>query len=115
MKDTKYKEIFKLKEMLEKLDMNPPIKFIDRTLPNRYFGIWEMVEDTWVQTEYNEKYQILVFKKNGDRFMSIIEGWGTYGSEDDKLEIMASFNNGDVRGYLTAQEVYDLILNNYEV
>ena len=107
---TKYKEIFKLKEMLEKLDLNPPIEFFDRNITDTtvsFVGLWCL--------ETFERYQILVYKKNGKRFMSIIEGYGTYGADDDKLEIMADFIEDDVMGHLTAQEVFDLILNNYEV
>lgn len=53
-------------------------------------------------------YQILVPEYDFD----VIEHWGSYGHEDDLLEIMGLYTEeecgGDsVKGYLTAQEIFD--------
>ena len=66
-------------------------------------------------------WHIIVYKENGDRLVSAIEGWGTYGysSEDDCLfgpksdliEIMGLLTpeekeHNSVVGWLTAEEVF---------
>lgn len=70
---SKYKAIFKLKKMLEK--ENIPFKFCDYSVTN---GI------------KLEHYQI-IYPATGERWISVIEGFGTYGNEVDKLEIMGGF------------------------
>lgn len=60
-------------------------------------------------------YQIIVFDKDGERMVSAIEGMGTYGAEDDLIEIMGLLTPEEeecdsVRGHLTAQEVFDRIV-----
>lgn len=50
------------------------------------------------------------------RIISVIEGIGTYGEADDKLEIMGGLTeeeaeNDDVAGWLTAENVFERIKN----
>ena len=64
-------------------------------------------------------WQVIVFDKNGDRLVSAIEGWGTYGytplfgPPSDLIEIMGLLTPGEeqrglggVIGWLTAEEVF---------
>ena len=87
-----YTEIFRLKEMLEK--NNIEFEFIDRNKK---------------QLEMHESYQIIC-TNNNKRFISVIQGTYTYGSREDKLEIMGllteeEMQDDGVLGYLTAEEV----------
>ena len=88
-----YKEIFRLKEMLEKAKI--PFEFKEMTM--------------------QKGYQISYPASNG-RVCSCVEHSFSYGNEEDKLEIMGLLTDveqsedvGDeysVKGYLTAEEVY---------
>lgn len=60
-------------------------------------------------------YQVIVFYKDGERMISAVEGMGTYGAEDDLIEIMGLLTPEEealdsVVGFLTAQEVFDRII-----
>lgn len=96
----KYKEIFKLKKMLE--DENIEHEFIDRSITG---------------TRYNsEKYQICCPNCGEDRYISIIEGDISYGSEEDKLEIQGLMTDEEyeydaVVGHLSAENVLERIKN----
>lgn len=72
---SKYKEIFKLNEMLTEAKIEH--QFIDRGHPE-------------IMPEF-ESYQILC-PNDKDRYISVIEGRGTYGNKEDKLEIMRTIN-----------------------
>lgn len=77
-----YKEIFKLKRMLEA--NNIPFEFLDRSVPN--------AETISLSPELWEFYQIgypSLDSKN--RWISVVEGFGSHGAEHDKLEIMGRF------------------------
>lgn len=116
MKSKKYKEIFKLKRMLEK--ENIPFEWTE------CFGYpeSEIKKLREIAPDISEHYQICYpCKDDGKRWISVIEGFGTYGSEQDRLEIMGGFtpwekyDNGDsVIGYLTANNVFERIKRNYE-
>ena len=104
---TKYKEIFKLKKMLE--DANIPFGFSDHSVESKTFTTGKF-----------EHYQIC-YPNNVNRWVSVIEGNATYGSEKDKLEIMGGCTpleefekREDVIGYLTAKNVFKRIKNHYE-
>lgn len=91
----KYKEIFRLKEMLEKEN----IPFIFR---NVFDGFQICYPDTKKQRE-----------------CSVIEHKGSYGHNQDKLEIMGLLTdkeviNDDVVGYLTAEDVFNRIYKHYK-
>lgn len=109
---SKYKEIFKLKRMLEKEGI--PFEFIegfgyDKRLLSEYPDIMD---------HYQLCYPVFDPEK---RVVSVIGGFGAHGYEQDKLEIMGlltpyeRFYHGDsVVGYLTAKNVFKRIKNHYE-
>ena len=127
---SKYKEIFKLKEMLEKAEI--PYIFIDRFEENR-----KLMKNNEYLNEYlkdKEYYQILLFNDfrevmehyntykvfdNEKIIISIVQGYGTYGEEDDLLEIMGLLTEeeekiDDVTGYLTAEDVFNRIVKYFK-
>ena len=119
MKSKKYKEIFKLKKMLE-----------DAEIPFSWIENWDYDEEKLknfkkIAPDLIEHYQICYPVFDPDhRWISVIEGFGTYGAEQDKLEIMGGFtpwemyeqdlNEGSVMGYLTANNVFNRIKKNWE-
>lgn len=96
-----YREIFVLKEMLEKAKI--PFEFREMTM--------------------QKGYQISYPSKSG-RVCSCVEHSFSYGHTEDKLEIMGLLTDleqlddvGDecsVKGYLTAEEVYKRIYIHYK-
>lgn len=100
----KYKEIFKLKEMLEKEKI--PFDFFEMDAGARYFM------PDWEHWHLN-------YPSRTHTIISAIEGFGTYGEQDDKLEIMGGLTpdeeaSGDpVIGWLTAEDVFERIKNDY--
>ena len=127
---SKYKEIFKLKEMLEKAEI--PYIFFDRFEENR-----KLMKNNEYLNEYlkdKEYYQILLFNDfrevmdhyntykvfdNEKRIISIVQGYGTYGEEDDLLEIMGLLTEEEekidsVTGYLTAEDVFNRIVKDFK-
>ena len=95
---SKYKEIFKLEDMLNQEGID--YDFYDRS------------DDFSFGDIHKEHYQILIHK-NGERLVSVIEGCATYGNEQDKLEIMGlTENEYDVEGWLSAEEVFKRIKAN---
>ena len=110
----KYKEIFKLKKMLENAKI--PFDFIIG------FGYPEEIRKMYPLI--CEHYQIC-YPSEKDRWISVIEGLGTYGGDFDKLEIMGGLTplesyqkytteEDEVIGYLTAKNVFNRIKNHYE-
>ena len=96
----KYKEIFKLKRMLEKESI--PFEFVE--------GFGYGPEMKKIYPDLLEHYQICY-----------PEGFGTHGGEQDKLEIMGlltpweRYNHGDsVIGWLTAENVFKRIKKDWE-
>lgn len=94
----KYKEIFKLKKMLE--DAKIPFDFYERDAKMR------AIIPEW------EHWHINYPSKKGC-IISAIEGTGTYGAEDDKLEIMGGLTEEEakhdtVEGWLTAETAEDV-------
>lgn len=92
-----YKEIFKLKEMLEKAQI--PFVF------KEHKGI-------------RDGYQIL-YPKYDVRICSVIEHSYSYGNEKDLLEIMGLLTDEEseydsVKGYLSAENVFERIKKDYE-
>ena len=127
---SKYKEIFKLKEMLEKAEI--PYIFIDRFEEDR-----KLMKNNEYLNEYlkdKEYYQILLFDDfrevmeryntykvfdNEKIIISIVQGYGTYGEEDDLLEIMGLLTEEEekidsVTGYLTAEDVFNRIVKYFK-
>lgn len=91
----KYKEIFRLKEMLEKEN----IPFVFRDL--------------------FDGFQICYPDKDcKNRICSVIEHDGSYGHNQDELEIMGLRSDEEtddvVLGYLTAEDVFNRIYKHYK-
>ena len=109
---SKYKEIFKLKRMLEKEDI--PFKFIE------CFGYDKRLLSAY--PDIMDHYQICYPVFDPDhRVISVIGGFGAHGAEQDKLEIMGlltpweKYNHGDsVIGWLTAENVFKRIKKDWE-
>ena len=96
----KYTEIFKLKEMLEQHDI--PFVFKNRSFDNGEWGIWEDYQICYP----NDCYVT--------RVCSVIEGEGSYGNAQNKLEIMGLLTASEllddsVKGWLTAEDVFERI------
>ena len=97
----KYKEIFKLKKMLE--DAKIPFDFYERDV------------DIEVKTIIPEwEHWHINYPSKKDCVISAIEGTGTYGAEEDKLEIMEELTEEEVKhdtveGCLTAEDVFNRI------
>ena len=109
-KKTKYKEIFKLKRMLEK----EGIYFEFREgfgLSKDFLGLYPSIEH----------YQIC-YPSDSHRWISVIEGIGTYGAEQDLLEIQGGLTPEEEKevglsriiGSLTAQDVFERIKNHHK-
>lgn len=120
---TKYKEIFKLKRMLE--DANIPFDWIEGWGYND--ELMRALKKEFPDSSI-DRYQICYpkgsFHNEETRWISVVEGFGTFGAEQDRLEIMGGFTpierfyedckKDDVKGYLTAQNVFTRIKNNWE-
>lgn len=108
-----YKEIFKLKVMLDKA--NIPYEFLDRSFID--------YDEHKLQYPF---YQIIVYEPNQEdieepiRLISVIQGYGTYGENKDLLEIQGLLTNKErkldgVAGYLSASNVFKRIKKNYRI
>lgn len=105
------KEIFRLKRMLEKAEI--PFEFIE------HFGY-----DKRLLVKYPdlmEHYHICYPVQGEGQRISVIEGLGTHGREQDRLEIMGGltpyeqFYHGDSPiGFLTAENVFKRIKKDWE-
>lgn len=107
----KYKEIFKLKRMLEKAEI--PFEFIE------CFGYDKRLLSAY--PDIMDHYQICYPYKGEYQRISVIGGFGAHGADQDKLEIMGlltpweRYNHGDsVIGYLTAENVFKRIQKDWE-
>lgn len=93
--DSAYQEILKLDKMLTAAN-------IPHTLVKMFDG-----------------WQVIYPKDGARRVMDAIEHFGSYGNEQDKLEIMGLLTpeekkNDTVLGYLTAQDVFKRIKKHWE-
>ena len=108
----KYKEIHKLHEML--LEAGIEHEWRDRRVqfdPVGKVSAWQKSRNV---PEYEWGWQIVVYYPDGERMISAIEGWGTYGEERDLIEIMGLLTPEEskydsVAGYLTAEDVFSRI------
>lgn len=107
---SKYKEIFRLKRMLEKA--NIPFEFIE------CFGYDKRLLS--MCPDIMDHYQICYPHKGEDQKISVIGGFGARGYEHDKLEIMGlltpweRFEGNTVIGWLTAENVFKRIKKDWE-
>lgn len=95
----KYKEIFKLKDMLEKAKI--PFDFFEMDPEAR------KIIPEWEHWHIN-------YPSRDNCIVSVIEGVGSYGEQDDKLEIMGGLTKEEsehdaVVGWLTAENVFERI------
>lgn len=104
------KEIFRLKRMLEKAEI--PFEFIEG------FGHDKSLKEEF--PDLMEHYQIC-YPSRRNMKISVIEGFGTFGREQDRLEIMGGltpweqFHHGDSPiGFLTAENVFKRIKKDWE-
>lgn len=115
MKKSPYKEIFKLKQMLEKEGI--PFDWI----PNWGYSEAQLEKMKLIDSKLVEHYQICYPSKGKNQWISVIGGFGVYGEDEDKLEIMGGFtpwekfnNKDEVIGYLTARNVFNRIKKHYK-
>lgn len=106
----KYNEIFKLKKMLEKEGI--PFDFFDRAPKDP--------ELERLCPDLCEWWQIIypAGASDDERWISVIQNFGSYGHSEDLLEIMGGLtieelNDAPVKGWLTAENVFDRIKSNY--
>ena len=102
-----YKEILRLKEMLEKA--NIPFEFTDD-----FFGAKRTANKFLSTRRFYPAYQIRL-----NKYLDVIEHFGSYGQENDLLEIMGGLTieeleNDSVLGFLTAEEVFKRFKYCYE-
>lgn len=111
-----YKEILKLKEMLEKA--NIPFKFTDDLFNTKsiHIELRQQIQDA-IKDQY-PAYSIQIIK-NGKVLCDAVEHTLSYGNKEDLLEIMGGLTeeeqeNDSVLGYLTAKEVFKRFKYCYE-
>lgn len=91
------KEIFRLKEMLEK--ENIPFEFVENEEMEGY------------QIAYPKYYKSTSIIQCD---ISVVQHKYSYGNDDNLLEIWDMRNNYDVEGYLSAEFVFERIRKRYE-
>lgn len=107
-------EIERLHKMLT--DAGIEHEWLDRTPPGEMPRRWFGEEIVW-------GWQIIVYKEDGERLVSAIEGYGSYGygsgfdlgESNDLIEIMGLLTpeeeeHDSVAGWLTAEEVFRRIM-----
>lgn len=112
MSETKYTEIFRLKEMLEQAEI--PFVYTDRSYQ---FDI-PLFDGTTKFTHYHIEYPEGM--PTDKRVCSVIQGYGSYGGQANLLEIMGLLTpeeeqDDSVCGWLTAEEVFERIKKHYEM
>lgn len=111
-----YKEIFRLKKMLE--EANIPSKFTDDLFNTKsiHIELRQQIQDA-IKDQY-PAYSIQIIK-NGKVLCDAVEHTLSYGNKEDLLEIMGGLTeeeqeNDSVLGYLTAKEVFKRFKYCYE-
>ena len=105
-RETPYTEIFKLREMLELAEI--PFYFYDRSIKDPQF-----IEGTSFLCRCWDSFQIECYNEKGERYISVIEGYGSFGQSANMLEIMGLLKKDEsppVQGWLSAEEVFNRIL-----
>jgi hypothetical protein len=111
MTETKYTEIFRLKEMLEQAEI--PFVYTDRSFP----FTTPLCDGTTKFAHYHIEYPEGM--PTDKRVCSVIQGYGSYGGQANLLEIMGLLTpkeeqENSVCGFLTAEEVFERIKHHYE-
>ena len=111
-----YKEILKLKEMLEK--ENIPFEFTDDFFNTKsiHIEVKQQIQDL-IKDQY-PAYAITI-SKNGKYLCDAIQHTLSYGNKQDKIEICGALTveeseNDTVLGYLSAEEVFKRFKYCYE-
>ncbi|MBP5410895.1 MAG: hypothetical protein J6Y26_03185 [Lachnospiraceae bacterium] len=104
----KYTAIFKLKDMLTAAGI--PFEFMDRT--NTFHESFQIIYPSLAMWRGKWDGKDVDFPVNA--MCSVVEGFGTYGAEQDLLEIMGLLTpeeeeNGSVTGFLTPENVFERI------
>lgn len=104
-----YKEIFKLKVMLD--NENIPYEFFDRSMVDEYILKYPFYQIIVYEPIFNQQEDLT-------RLISVVQGYETYGNKEDLLEIQGcmtskELNYDSVLGSLTAKEVFRRIKKNY--
>lgn len=114
-----YKEIFRIKKMLE--EANIPFKFTDDLFHIKDKVLKDTVSNIIYFRKYYPSYQIIIYKNDAkeERICDAIQHCGSYGNQQDLLEIMGGLTekeqeNDSVLGYLTAEEVFKRFKQCYE-
>ena len=91
---------------------------------NEILKLKDLIEKEGIPFEFETRkdgYQLVYpsFSSNGNFICSVVEFPGTYGYEDDKLEIMGlltfdEYTYDTVVGHLTAEDVFERIKKHYE-
>lgn len=92
-------EILKLKALLD-----------DNEIEYEY-----QVRDNPIKMNGCDKHRQITISQNGEKIISVIQGFGTYGNEENLLEIMGLLTKEEekidnVVGYLTAENVLERII-----
>lgn len=100
----RYTEILKLKEMLE--EANIPFTFTDD-----FFNVKAKIDTGTPNVKAFYYHQYPAYQIRIGDLADVIEHCGSYGNEQDLLEIMGGLTEeemeyGSVLGYLTAEEVF---------
>lgn len=107
MNPPKITEICKLHDLLVEAGIQH--EYLDR---RQQFDPDGLIKDMGFDHDYG--WQIVVYDEDGRRIISAIEGFGTYGVESDRIEIMGLLTKEEskydcVLGGLTAEEVFERI------
>lgn len=104
--ETKYTEIFRLEKML--IENEIPYENIDRIKMMENHS--KSLSDDFI---HQMRLYQLVYPNSRQTRVSIIEGFGTYGADNNLLEIWCK-GEDEPRGYLTAEEVLNTIKKHEE-
>lgn len=109
----KYNEILKLKDMLDKAKI-PYQSFTDDC-----FNVKDKLNTVPKSVFDSLKNHYPAYQLRLNENIDVIEHWGSYGNEDDLLEIMGAlteeeYKDDSVLGHLTAEEVFKRFKYCYE-
>lgn len=97
-------EIHRLHDMLTEAGIDH--EWRDRTPPEVKGLIFDdLVDNPRPITKINWGWQVLIKQPNSMDWISAIEGYGSYGFDEDLIE-MWDFKEDEPRGWLTAEEVF---------
>lgn len=114
-----YKEIFRLKKMLE--EANIPFEFTDDLFHVKDKSIKNKGLNYIMLDSFYPAYQIKIYKNGAkeEKICDVVQNCISYGNKQDLLEIMGGLTEEEQRcdsvlGYLTAEEVFKRFKQCYE-